>query len=356
MRFLSILLLIVLFEPQAKAQQEIDGMFCRAIQALTDDANNYFELQTHRDRVYLLNSKGEENRFEAEILLPGFYFGKIITRGVEGLFYESMVPNIQDSAQVKQGLKDIDRHILHCIPNIKRNPLEKDSLSYSYHYQNGDTAEDISIRLWGEYPGVDEDQYTYPGQINIEIYGDDRRKFTPYKPDAKKRDTTLQRQFAQIEKGLLDDINLIKGPASKDLYNNPIWRPKLNLKGAGDAFIKPMPEILLMPYSYYADLYVGPSLADAQKTYKQWVGKVKNNAFADKRFSQKNRQRLEWHFLPYNEWFDPDDYANIIEQVGYSCPNYSAEPVNRTPLFTYHLFILKYIDDYIVGISIANRY
>lgn len=356
MRIFTLFITLILFQTSANAQQNIDGIFCNALRAIVDDANNYFELQTNRDRVSLLNHRSEENRFEAEIILPGFFYGKIVTRGTEGLYYESVAPNIADSSDVLQGLKNVDRHILHCIQGIKRNPISEDGLHYGYHYQVGDTMQDIFIRLWGEYPEVDEENDTFAGQINIEIYGDDRRQFTPYTPNAKKKDTTLIRQFATIEQGLLDDIDLIKGKESEDLYKNKIWRPKLNLKGAGDAFIKPLPETLLMPFGYYADLYVGPNLADAQKTYNLWIGKVKNNAFADKRFSQKNRKHLQWQFLPYNEWFDPDDYANIIQQVGFSCPDYSLDPINRTPLFTYHLFILKYAGDYIVGLSIGNRY
>lgn len=356
MRIFTLLITVILFQTSVNAQQNIDGGFCNALRALVDDANNYFELQTHRDRIILLDDRSDEKRFEAEIILPGFFFGKIITRGVEGLYYESIVPNITDSASVIQGLKNVDLHIIQCVQGIKRNPVSDDGLHYSYHYQIGDTIQDISIRLWGEYPGMDEENDTFAGQINIEIYGDDRRQFIPYKPNSKKKDSALSKQFALIEKGLLDDIDLIKGAKSEDFYKNTIWRPKFNLKGAGDAFIKPFPETLLMPYGYYADLYVGPNLADAQKTYKKWIDKVQNNAFSDKRFSQKNRKHLQWQFLPYNEWLDPDDYANIIQQVGFSCPDYSAEPINRTPLFTYHLFIMKYADDYIVGLSIGNRY
>ncbi len=336
-------------------QKPIDNYFCNGLKALTDDAKNHFVEQTNRERIVLLNPKGE-NRFEASIILPGFFYGKIISLGVEGLYYESMAPNIPDSATVLYGLQNVDRHILHCVQGIERNPISDDKLQYSYHYKSGDTIGDIMIRLWGEYPFIDEDSFASPGQLNIEIYGDNSRKFTPYKKDKKKKDSTLTAQFAEIENGLFDDINLIKGKASYDLYKNPIWLPKRDLKGAGNIYIKPLPEVLQMPYAYYAELYAGPNKQDAEKVYNQWIDKVKHNAFSSKRFKQKNRQLLQWHFLPYDEWFDPDDYFNIKQQVGFSAPDLSAEPINRTPLFTYHLFLMKYIDDYIVAINISNRY
>ncbi len=340
------------------AQQQnrpIDNYFCNALKVLTSDANNHFVEQTNRDRVVLLNPKAE-NRFESSVILPGFFYGKVISLGAEGLYYESIAPNIPDSATVHYGLQNVNRHILHCVPNIALNPISDDGLQYSYHYKYGDTISDIFIRLWGEYPSVDEDSFASSGQINIEIYGDDYRKFTPYKKDKKKADSTLTAQFSEIEKGLLDSIALLLGKESYDLYKNKIWLPKRQLKGAGNIYIKPLPETLQMPYGYYAELYAGPNQQDAEKVYKQWIDKVKQNALADKRFKQKNRQLLQWHFLPYNEWFDPDDYANIKQQVGFSAPLLSAEPINRTPLFTYHLFLLKYAGDYIVAINISNRY
>lgn len=336
-------------------QQNIDNYFCNAIRLIVEDANNHFEQQTNRDRIVLLNPKGE-NRFEASIILPGFYYGKIISMGVEGLYYESMAPNIPDSASVLVGLQNVDRHILHCVPNIERNPISKDGLQYSYHYKTGDKIGDIFIRLSGEYPSIDEDSFASPGQLNIEIYGDDQRKFTPYKKDKKQYDSTLTAQFAEIENGLFDDISLIQGKQSKDLYNSIIWRPKRDLKGAGNIYIKPLPEVLQMPYGYYAELYAGPNKADAEKVYTQWINKVKHNALSSKRFSQKNRQLMQWDFLPYSEWFDPDDYSNIIQQVGFSAPNLEEEPINRTPLFAYHLFLMNYAGEYIVAVNISSRY
>lgn len=336
-------------------QQQIDNYFCNAIRLLVEDANNNFVQQTNRDRVILLNPKGE-NRFEASIILPGFFYGKVISMGVEGLYYESMAPNIQDSANVLVGLQNVDRHILHCVNGLVRNPISDDKLNYSYHYKTGDTMGDIFIRLWGEYPSIDEDSFASPGQLNIEIYGDKHRKFTPYKKEKKYYDSTLTAQFAEIEEGLFSDIKIIQGKQSKDLYNSVIWRPKRDLKGAGNIYIKPLPETLQMPYGYYAELYAGPSKKDAEKVYTQWINKVKHNALSSPRFKAKNRQLLQWHFLPYSEWFDPDDYANIVKQVGFSAPNLVEEPVNRTPLFTYHLFLMNYGGDYIVAINISNRY
>lgn len=341
--------------PLLAQQQQIDNFFCNALKMVVTDANNHFIEQTNRNRLYLMNTKGE-NRFEATIGLPGFFFGKIISMGLEGLYYESMVPNVQDSVSVNQILKSVDKHILYCIPSIERNPIPTDSLEYTYHYKDKDTITDIIIRLWGEYPSVDEDSFSSPGQVNIEIYGDNLRKFTPYKKDPKKADKELTAQFATIEKGLLDSIDLIKGEPTIDIYKNEIWKPKTRLKGAGSTYIQPLPETFLMPYGYFAELYAGPSKTDAEKTYKDWISKVKQNAFADKRFTEKNRQLLQWHFLPYDEMFDPDDYSNIVEQVGFSCPVTTKEPINRTPLFTYHLFLMKYAGDYIVALNISNRY
>lgn len=354
-KILSVTLLLILSNSLFAQQQNIDNYFCNGLRLLVQDAENHFEDQTKRDRIVLLNPKGE-NRFEASVILPGFFYGKIISAGVEGLYYESMAPNIKDSASVHVGLQNVDRHILHCVNNIERGPISNDGLSYNYYRKNGDTLGDVFIRLWGEYPSIDEDSFASPGQLNIEIYGDDSRKFTPYKKDKKYYDSTLTAQFEEIENGLFSDINIIKGRQSKDIYKNQIWLPKRDLKGAGNIYIKPMPQTLQMPYGYYAELYAGPSKTDAEKVYNSWVNKVKHNALSSQRFKEKGRKLVQWHFLPYNEWFDPDDYYNIVKQTGVSAPNFADEPINRTPMFTYHLFLMKYAGDYIVALNISNRY
>lgn len=339
----------------ARAQQRTpDPFFCNILQGIVDDANNHFIENTYRDRTYLLNARNE-NRFEATMLLPQFQFHKVISRGVEGLYYEAMLPDIKEGVYVYQALSDVDFHLLACLPGLVRNPIG-DSLSYNYHYTDGDTTEEIFIRVWGELPSVDEDSFETPGQITIQIYGDLRRRFTMYSPDAKKKDSTLSAQFAKIEKGLLDNITTLQGEKTLDYYKQPIWKPKVPIKGATNAYLKPAPQPLLMPAIYYAEFYQGASLAEAKKVFKEWDAKIRNNAFTDKRFKEKNRHRFAWDFLPYDERFDPDDYANIIMQSAYSCPDYSMEPLNRTPLFAYHLFLFKYIDSYIVGINIGNRF
>lgn len=352
LRTLYTVLFFIVLLPLANAQP--NSFFCIGITDVVNDANQQFVQQTGRDRIYLLNTANED-RYDATFGLAFFEYEKIISRGIEGLYYECMIPNIPDSASVHIALMEMDYNLVGCLSGLKRNP-RGDSLIYTYHYEDGDTVEEIFIRMWGTYPTIDADSFRSAGQLNMEIYGDVRRRFVPYKVDAKKADPVLKNEFQQIEKGLLDDIKPIRGKATKDLYNQTIYKTNVMIPGAGNAYIKAIPENLAMPFGYFAEFYVGPSLAEAKKIFKTWDGKVKNNAFADKRFSQKNRQRLQWKFLPYNEFFDPNDYANIVEQSGYSCPIYSEEPLNRTPLFTYHLFIIKYLDSYIVGLNIANRY
>jgi hypothetical protein len=351
-RTIYTLLFVVISQVTVLAQP--DQFFCNALQAIIEDANNNFGEQTNRDRLYLLNTLNED-RFDATLGLPVFMFEKVISRGIEGLYYEAMLPNIPDSATLHLFLKDVDYHLLSCANGLVRNP-RADSLHYTYHYQRGDTLEEIFIRMWGTYPTIDADSFFSAGQINLEIYGDERRTFLPYKLNPQQADPVLKAELQKIEKGLLDNISLIQGAATKDFYKNTIYKTKVPITGSGNAFVKPYPENLNAEYGYYAEFYAGPSLADAQKAFKKWDTKIKNNAFTDKRFTTPNRKRLQWVFLPYNELFDPTDYSNIVEQSGYSCPLYSEEPLNRTPIFAYHLFLMEYADDYIVGLSIGNRF
>lgn len=346
---------LILFVAKAFPQQnQPSPFFCNALQMVVNDANNHFVEQTNRDRLALLNTR-DENRWEASLGLPGFFYAKIITQGVEGLYYEALVPNIRDTAAIIQSLKDIDFHITGCLPGIKRGPRGSDSLEYSYYYQRGDTTEEIFIRMQGIYPS-DEEGFFSPGYVSLRIYGDDRRSFIPFKSNTKKKDTALSNRLRKIEAGLLNDINTIRGKETIDLFNNKIWKTKVQIPGATYSYIKPLPEVYEMPYVYYGEFFMGESLDEAKKVFKKWEEKLKNNAFTEKRFTHKNREKLQWIFLPYNQHFDPEDYANIVEQTGFSCPDRSAEPFNRTPLFTYHLFIMKFIDSYIVAVNIGTRY
>ncbi|HYG15993.1 MAG TPA: hypothetical protein VEC12_09590, partial [Bacteroidia bacterium] len=275
--------------------------------------------------------------------------------GIEGLYYEALVPAIKDTASIIQSLKDIDYHITGCLPGLKRAPRGGDSLEYNYYYQSGDTAEEIFIRMHGVYPS-DEEGFFSAGYVSLRIYGDARRSFVPCKNNSKKADTAISNRLKKIEKGLLDDISLIRGKETIDLFNNKIWKTTVEIPGATYSYIRPLPENYEFPYLYYGEFFMGESLDEAKKVFKKWEEKLKNNAFAEKRFTKKNREKLQWIFLPYNEHFDPGDYANIVEQTGFSCPDRSAEPFNRTPLFTYHLFIMKFIDSYIVAVNIGTRY
>lgn len=349
----SLLSLSLVSVPISAQQREPDAYFCYMLGVIVADADSQFIEQTYRDRTYLLNVQGE-NRFDG-FILPGFDYPKIISMGISGLYYEAMVPFIRDSGSVISSLRDIDFHLMGCLKGLQRNP-RTDSLQYTYHYKRGDTTEEIFMRLWGTYPSVDEDDFLSPGQINIEIYGDKRRKFFSYSPNKKKKNAELSAQFEKIENGLQQDLKLIKGDSTVDVYKQPIWKTKVKLKGAVNTYLKPLPNGMGAPYIYFAELYTGPSLPQAEKIFATWDENIKHNTFGSKRYNTKTRRHFKWDFLPYDDRFDPVDYSAIVKQSGYSCPDFSTEPLNRTPLFTYHLFIVKYIDEYIVGINIGNRF
>lgn len=336
------------------AAQNIDPYFCTALKRITTEADSGFKGYTYLERFQYL-SPNIESRFDLFDFIPGFAYGKIVNRHLYGLYYETLALGL-DSAGVHDALAYVDKNILACYaPAMKRRP-QTDTLTYSYYRQYGDTLEDVFIKMEGVYPSMDADSFYSPGQVTLTIYGDIRRRFVPYKPDPKKKNTVLAGQLAQIEKGLLDNIKTIQGEATKDVNNEEIWIAKVKPAGAAKAFVKTNAMELTGPYVYYAEFYNGHDLAAATKVYNTWKEKLKNNVFTEKRFSAKNRKKLQWVIGPYQQYFDPDVYADIVEQTAFVCPEFNEEPSARSPLFAYHLFILRYIDSYIVAVSVGDRF